>query len=335
MRPAQTEGGIRNRFRLLCRAAALACGVTSASGWAQERDFPGRPVRVIVPTLPGGILDTVMRVLAPKMAEVMGQNVVIDNRAGASTNIGTEIAARAAPNGYTLLINSQPLVVNPSLFPKLPFSIEKDFAPVSLVVSAPYVLIVHPSVPVKTVQDLIALAKAKPGALNYSSGGNGTNLHIAVEFLKNLTGANLVHVPYKGGGLALAAVMSGEANVSIASLAPVAPQISAGRVRGLAVTTAKRSPALPGLPTVRESGVPRYEFAAWVGLLAPAGIPRPVLERLNGYTTKAMRDPALAQRFAADGFDIIASTPEEFAAQIRTELVRWAKVIRENGIRAD
>ncbi len=324
-----------SRCRLLCCAVALACGATSASGWAQERDFPGRPVRVIVPTLPGGILDTVMRVLAPKMAEVMGQNVVIDNRAGASTNIGTEIAARSAPNGYTLLINSQPLVVNPSLFPKLPFSVEKDFAPVSLVVSAPYALIAHPSVPVKTVQDLIALAKAKPGVLNYSSGGNGTNLHIAMEFLKNLTGANLVHVPYKGGGLALAAVMSGEANVSIASLAPVVPQISAGRVRGLAVTTAKRSPALPGLPTVRESGVPRYEFAAWVGLLAPAGTPRAVLERLNAYTTKAMRDPALAERFTTDGFDIIAGTPEEFAAQIRTELVRWAKVIRENGIRAD
>ena len=210
------EAGIQKRFRLLCCAAALACGAGSAS-WAQERDFPGRPVRVIVPTLPGGILDTVMRVLGPRMAEVMGQNVVIDNRAGASTNIGTEIAARAAPNGYTLLINSQPLVVNPSLFPKLPFSIERDFAPVSLVVSAPYALIVHPS-----------------------------------------------------GGLALAAVMSGEANVTIASLAPVVPQISAGRVRGLAVTTGKRSPALPGLPTVQESGVPRYEFAAWVGLLAPA-----------------------------------------------------------------
>ena len=189
--------------------------------------------------------------------------------------------------------------------------------------------------PVKTVQDLIALAKTKPGALNYSSGGNGTNLHIAMEYLKNLTGANLVHVPYKGGALALAAVMSGEANVTIASLPPVVPQISAGRVRRLAVTSGKRSPVLPGLPTVQESGVPRYEFAAWVGLLAPAGTPRALLERLNGYITKAVRDPALAERFAADGFDIIASTPEEFAAQIRTELVRWAKVIRENGIRAD
>ena len=254
MTHAQTKAGGLNRVRSLFCAVALLCSAASGSGWAQERDFPVRPVRVIVPTLPGGILDTVMRVLAPRMAEVMGQNVVIDNRAGASTNIGTEIAARSAPNGYTLLINSPPLVVNPSLFPKLPFSVEKDFAPVSLVVSAPYALIVHPSVPVKTVQDLIALAKAKPGTLNYSSGGNGTNLHIAMEFLKNLTGANLVHVPYKGGGLALAAVMSGEANASIASLAPVVPQISAGRVRGLAVTTAKRSPALPALPPCVNQG---------------------------------------------------------------------------------
>ena len=329
--------GMGARMNVRVVSCFFACVVTLASAGlcAQEPDFPNRPLRIIVPTSPGGILDTVMRLLAPKLSEVAGQNVVIDNRTGAATIIGTEIGARAAPNGYTMLTGGQPLAVNPSLYKKLPYNVEKDLAPISLVVSAPYILLVHASVPAKSVQEFLALARAKPGSINYSSGGNGTNFHIAVELLKNLTGVNLVHVPYRSGGLALAAVVSGEAAVTIASLVTVIPHVKTGRVRALAITSMKRSPVVPELPTVQESGVPDYEFTNWVGLLAPAGTSPKLLSALNGWVVKAARDPAVVERFGREGLDVIASSQSEFAAHLRKEFVRWAKVIKESGIRAE
>ena len=322
-------------MRPLISLLACAATWTAPDAGAQNTDYPARPVRVIVPAGPGGILDIVMRLLAPKLEEVMGQTLVIDNRTGAATIIGTEMAARAAPNGYTLLVCGQPLAVNPNLYRKLPYNVEKDFAPISLLVSASYILLVNASVPARSVQELLALARARPESLKYSSGGNGTNFHIAVELLKNLTGVNLVHVPYRSGGSALAAVVAGEADLSISSVIAVMPHVKSGRVRALAITSAKRSPVVPELPTVRESGVPDYDFESWVGLLAPSATPPKVLRALNGWAVKATTDAALVERFGHEGLDVIASTQSEFAAHIRRETARWAKVIKASGIRTE
>jgi tripartite-type tricarboxylate transporter receptor subunit TctC len=288
-----------------------------------------------VPVPPGGIVDVVVRVLGQKMTEVMGQSVVVDNRPGASTNIGTEIVARAPGDGYTLLSNSLPLVVNPSLFPKLPFDIEKDLTPVSLVASAPYVIAAHPSVPANSVKELIALAKTKPGMLKYASAGNGTNLHVAAELFKNLSGIDIAHVPYRGGGPALTAVLGGESDLSFLALVAVLPQLNAGRLRALAITSSERSPVKPDLPTVAEAGVPGYVFTSWVGILAPATTPGKIIAAINDYIVKAMRAPGVIERFAGEGADVIANSPAQFGAQIKSELVRWAKEVKENQLKAD
>ena len=303
--------------------------------YAAAQSYPSKPVRVIVPVPPGGIVDVVVRVLGQKMTEVMGQSVVIDNRPGASTNIGTEIVARAPGDGYTLLSNSLPLVVNPSLFPKLPFDVEKDLAPVSMVASAAYVIVVHPSVPAKSVKELIALARTKPGIVKYASAGNGTNLHVAAELFANLAGVVMVHVPYRGGGPALTAVIGGESDLSFLALVAVLPQVKAGRLRALAITSKTRSPVVPELPTAAESGVPGYEFTSWVGILAPATTPANIVAAINSHIVNAMRAPGVAERFAGEGANIVANSPAEFGAQIKAELVRWAKVVRENHLKAE
>ena len=297
--------------------------------------YPLKAIRMIVPYAPGGSVDVVARMLAPKLTQVLGQQVVVDNRPGASGNIGTELTVRAPADGYTIMMVTIPLVVNPSLYAKLPFDVVRDLAPVSLIAAAPFVLVVHPSLPVKSVRDLIALAKKQPGKLNYPSGGNGTNSHISVELFKNLTGANIVHVPYKGGGPALIAVMSGEADLAILGIDVVISHVRAGRLRALAVTSTKRSPALPDAPTIAEAGVPDYEFASWYGVLAPAGTPVSVINALNGNIANAVHTPELAERFAREGTDVIADSPAQFASHIKTELARWAKVVKEAGLRAD
>jgi tripartite-type tricarboxylate transporter receptor subunit TctC len=297
--------------------------------------YPSKPVRIIVPTSPGGIIDIVTRLLGQKMTEITGQIVVVENRAGASTNIGTEFVARAPGDGYTLLSTTLPLVVNPSLFTNLPYNVEKDLAPVSLVVAAPYVLVVHPSVPAKSVGELVAMAKAKPGTLNYSSGGNGTNFHIAAELFRNQTGIKIVHVPYKGGGPALASVLAGETDLSFPSLGAVLPHVNSGRLRALAITSDRRSALLPKLATVAESGFPGYMFTSWVGVLAPAATPPAIIAALNGHVVKAMRSPGVAERLAADGTDVVASSPEQFGALIKTELARWAKVVSDSGMKPE
>lgn len=314
---------------ILCAAASIVAFPAAA------QTYPSKPVRIIVPTSPGGIIDIVTRLLGQKMTEITGQIVVVENRAGASTNIGTEFVARAPGDGYTLLSTTLPLVVNPSLFTKLPFNVEKDLAPVSLVVAAPYVLAVHPSVPAKSVRELVAIANAKPGTLNYSSGGNGTNFHIAAELFKNQTGIKIVHVPYKGGGPALASLLAGETDLSFPSLGAALPHVNSGRLRALAITSAQRAALLPQLATVAESGFPGYAFTSWVGVLAPATTPPAVIAALNGHIVKAMRAPGMADRLAADGNDVVASTPEQFGALIKTELARWAKVVRDSGMKPE
>jgi tripartite-type tricarboxylate transporter receptor subunit TctC len=302
---------------------------------AVAQTYPSKPLRIIVPTSPGGLLDLVTRLLGQKLSELTGQSVIVENRAGASTNIGTEFVARAPGDGYTLLGATLPLVVNPSVFEKLPFNVEKDLAPVSLLVAAPYVLVVHPSVPEKSVKELIAMARAHPGTLNYSSGGNGTNLHIAAELFSIQTGIRFVHVPYKGGGPALASVIAGETDLSFPSLGPVLPHVNSGRLRALAITSNQRTPLLPNLVTIAESGFPDYAFTSWVGMLVPATTQPAVIAALNGHIVKAMRSPGVSDRLAADGTAVVASSPEQFGALIKTELARWAKVVKASGMKSE
>jgi tripartite-type tricarboxylate transporter receptor subunit TctC len=325
-------------MRNLIRVASIA-GVAIAALFncqlATAQPYPSKPIRIIVPTSPGGIIDIVARMVGQKLTEVTGQIVVIENRAGASNNIGTEYVARAPADGYTLLAATLPLVVNPGLFEKLPFNVERDFAPVSLVVSAPYVLVAHPSLPAKSVKELVALAKAKPGALSYSTGGSGTNLHIAAELFALQAGIKLLHIPYKGGGPALGSVIAGEAALSFPSLGAVLPQVNAGRLRAIGITSTQRSPLLPQVPTIAEAGYPDYAFNSWVGLLAPAGTPANIVAALNTQIVKAMRNPAVIERLAADGNEVVAGSPEQFAALIKTELVRWAKVVKASGMKPE
>lgn len=280
-------------------------------------------------------MDTVARLIASKMSDSLGQGVVIDNRGGASTNIGMEIVARATGDGYTLLANTVPLVANPSLFSRLPFDPQKDFAPVSLVVNGPSIIVVHPSVPARNVKELIALAKRKPGVIKYSSSGAGTLTHLGAELFKYQTRSDLVHVPYKGGGPALTAVISGECDVSFLTALAAASQISGGRLRALAVTGRTRLALLPDIPTVAESGVPNYEFQSWVGILAPASTPPAVVKVLNEHIVRAARTPEVSERFTREGSEVIASTPEYFRKLIAAETAMWAKVMREMGVKAD
>jgi tripartite-type tricarboxylate transporter receptor subunit TctC len=289
---------------------------------------------VVIPNPPGGTLDITARLLGPKVTELSGQPLIIDNRPGADTNIGTEIVARAAPDGYTMLFQTVPFVVNPHIFAKLPFNASSDFVPVSLMVSAPFVLVVHPSVPAKTVKELVALAKAQPGKLSYASAGNGSNLHVAAELFNNLTGTRMLHVQYKGGGPALVSVLGGEVTMSYLNVAAVISHIKAGKLRGLGVTGTRRSPALADLAPIADT-VPGYEFTSWVGALVPRGTPATTVGTLNTLLVKAVRSPDLASRFQEQGADVIAGSPAEFQAHLKSEFVRWGKVVKENNIKVE
>jgi tripartite-type tricarboxylate transporter receptor subunit TctC len=297
--------------------------------------FPDRPLRMIVPFPPGGSVDVVARIAGQKMTEIAGQSIVVDNRGGASGNIGSELAARAPADGYTIMMTTIPLVVNPSLFSKVPYDVVRDFAPISLIAAAPFVLAVHPSLPAKSVKELVALARARPGQLNYASAGSGTNLHIAAELFKNLSGTNIVHVPYKGGGPALSALLGGEAQLSFLGVVAVVPHVKSGKMRALALTATKRSAVLPDLPTIAESGVAGYEFASWYGVLAPTGTPAPRITKLHDILVRSLRSPDLAGRMATEGADIIAGSPQQFAAYLKTELTKWARVVKDSGLRVE
>jgi tripartite-type tricarboxylate transporter receptor subunit TctC len=320
-----------NRASVAIGALVLAI----AAHLAVAQSYPVKPVRMIVPLVPGGSVDTMARALAQKMSENVGQQVVVDNRGGASGNIGTEIAARAAPDGYTILTVSMTLTVNQFLFPKLAFDPVRDLAPISLIAAAPLVLTVHPSVPVKSARELIAYAKAHPGKLNYASSGKGTNSHLSMELFKSMAAVDITDVPYRGGGPGQIALLSGEVHVGFGNPPNVLPSIAAGKLRALAITTPKRSSVLPDLPTVVEAGVPGYTFSTWYGVLAPARIPANLRDMLHGYVVTAMRSPEMAQRFAYEGGEIIASTPAQFAAHIEAEIARWAKVLKREGVRAN
>jgi tripartite-type tricarboxylate transporter receptor subunit TctC len=313
---------------VLC-AAAVAANVHADA-------YPARPIRMIVAFPPGGGTDIVGRMLAQKLGETLGQNVIVENHGGAGGNIGTELAARAAPDGYTLLMgNVAPNAINVSLYKRLPFDPVADFAPVSLVASTPNILVVHPSVPARTVAELIALARTRRGGLNYASAGAGSSSHLAGELFASLAGVQLVHVPYKGAGPAMVDTLSGQVELYFATLPAAIPYVKSGRLAALALTSARRSPALPALPTIAESGLAGYEASTWYGVLAPARTPSALVGRLQAEIARALSVPEFRERLLAQGFEPIGGTPEEFAAYIRSETEKWAKVVRASGAKAE
>src|SRR5882724_1716080 len=315
---------------------ACALGALAISAAAHAQVYPAKPIRMIVGYPPGGGTDIVGRMLAQRLGESLGQSVVVENRGGASGNIGTELAARATPDGYTILMgNVAPNAINVSLFRQLPFDAVTDFAPVSLVASTPNILVVHPSTPVRTVKGVTALSKAKPGTLNFASAGMGSSSHLAGELFRILAGADIVHVPYKGAGPAMVDVLSGRVQLYFATMPAAMPHVKPGKLAPVAVTSARRSQALPDLPTVAESGVPGYEASTWYGVLAPAHTSPAVVARLHGDIVKILADAALHARLADQGFDPVGSSPEEFGSYIKTEILKWGKVIRDAGIRPE
>jgi tripartite-type tricarboxylate transporter receptor subunit TctC len=315
-----------------CFAAAIP---TAQFASAQGETYPSRPIRLIVAFPPGGSVDSVARVIGPPLSAALGQPVVVENRSGASGNIGTELVARAKPDGYTLLIHTIPFVANVHLYKGMPYDPLKDFAPVSLLCSSPAVLIVNPSVPARSVAELLQLARAKPGALNYSAAGAGTNPHIAGELFNMLGNVDIVAVQYKGGGPALVAVLGGEVGITFQNISEAVPHVNSGRLRALGVTSLKRSAALPEVPTVAESGVPGYEFTTWHGVLAPSRTPREIVLPLNAKLASVLRSPEISARFAQLGLDVIASSPDEFSAHLKKELDKWGRVVRERHMRVE
>ncbi len=312
-------------------ASAAFCG----AAWAQQGSWPNRPVRLIVPTEPGGPTDLAARVLAEKLTAALGQTVLVDNRPGAGQLIGTAAAARSAPDGYTYVAVSMPYVINPALQKKMPYDTLKDLEPVSWLTSLPLVLVVHPSVPAKSVKELVDLAKASPGQLNMASAGNATAPHLAGELFKSSAGISVTHIPYKGGPQAATAMLTGEATFMFNTPSSALPHIKAGKLRALAVTTLTRSSVVPELPTMAESGFPGFEVNVFNGLLAPAGTPRDIVARMQAETAKALALPDVKARFAAVGFDVVGSTPEQFGAFIEKEIAKWRKVVHGAGMSVD
>lgn len=318
------------------RLLAALYSITGVALQAPAQDnYPSRVVRVIVPTAPGGGSDTIARLIAQGLFERLGRQVVVENRAGAGTIIGSELVARALPDGYTLLLGSPPLTINPSTFRKLPYDALRDFAPISAAAVAPSVLIVHPSVPVKSVKEMIALARARPGELLFGSGGHGTHSHLAVVLFASMARIDMVHVSYKGGTPSLIDLMAGNIALTATGVITAMPYVRAGRVRVLGVTGASRVPMAPDIPTVAESGLPGYESVQWYGLLAPAGTPQEIVARLHRETVAVLRAPGSRERITADGADVVAGSPEEFATFLKSETVKWAKVVRIAGIQPE
>ena len=309
--------------------AASAHGVASAA----QAAYPTRPIRIVVAYTPAGTTDILARIIGQKMNEAWGQPVIIDNRPGANGNIGTEYAAKAQPDGHTFLMTTAgPHGINPSLYRKLGYDAVKDFAAVSLVALVPNVLVVNNSLPVKDVKGLIAYAKANPGKLSYGSPGAGSTAHLSAELFKSMTGTSIVHVPYKGSAGVLSDVMGGQIALTMDNLPPYLPQIKAGKIRALAVTPVKRSPALPDVPTVAEAGVPGYVSSAWFGLVAPAAAPKDVINKLSVETARILQLPDIKPRIADLGAEPIGSTPEQFSAHIKAEIAKWAKVIKDASV---
>jgi tripartite-type tricarboxylate transporter receptor subunit TctC len=320
------------RSALLAFALALA----HSAPVSPADDYPVRPIRLIIPFGPGASNDIVARIIAPRLSEGLGQSVVVDNRTGAGGIVAAELVAQAQPDGHTALMGSPgPLVVNPLLMPKLSYNPQRDFAPVSLVSIVPGVLLVHPATPVKSVSDLVALARAKPGQLNYASTGQGSVPHLSGELFKVLAKVDLVHVPYKGSGAAIADLLGGQINVFFDNVASALPFVKSGKLRGLAVTTTKRSDQLPNLPTMIEAGVPGYESSSWNGIVMPAKTPKAVIDRFYAELVKALQAPDVRDRIAGLGAEVAGTPPSEFAKFMQSETQKLARVVKEAGIKAE
>ncbi|MCC7417706.1 MAG: tripartite tricarboxylate transporter substrate binding protein [Acidobacteria bacterium] len=309
-------------------AAVLACPPALA------QTYPVKPVRIVVGVPPGGTTDVVARLVGQKLAGQLGQQVVIDNRGGAGGNIGAELVAKSAADGYTLFLATiGTMTINPHLYRQMPFDTLRDFAAVSQLTSMPQVLALHPSIPARTLRDLIALARAQPGNLNFASGGSGTAIHLAGELFKSMTGTQMVHVPYKGSAPAMTDLLSGQVSLMFDQIVTAMPHVQSGRLRALGVTTAKRSAIAPDLPTLAESGLPGYEITTWHGLLAPAGTPREIVAKLSGEAARALQAADVREKFAGQGVDPVSSTPEQFHAFMQSELEKWGKVVKASGAR--
>jgi len=321
-----------------CRAvAALATGLVAACwvGAVQAQTYPSKPVRLIAPFPPGGTTDIVARIVAQRLTEVMGQTVTVENRPGAGGNIAADHVSKATPDGYTILQGFPGLVINPSLYKKLTYDASKDLAPVSLVSAAPLVLVVHPALPVKTVKDLIALAKKRPGELSFPSAGNGASSHLSAELFKSMAQVDMLHVPYKGAAQGLLDLVSGRMQVMINPYPEMIPYIQTGKLRALGISTKTRISVAPDLPTVAEAGVPGYEVTTWNGIVVPSATPREIVTKLHSDVMKVLAIPAAREQLTGLGLQIIGSTPAEFADFMKSESVKWAEVVRKSGARLD
>ena len=313
--------------------ALVAAGFPAAA--QAQQGYPARPIRIVVPSSPGGGADITARIIAPKLSEQLGQQVVVENRAGAGTMIGGEVVARAAPDGYTLLLGISTLAINPAMYRKVAYDALKDFATISQLVSLPNVLVTHPSLPAKTVKELVAFAKTRPGEIHFASAGIGTNPHLSMELFLSLTGLKMIHVPYKGAGPGIVDLVAGHVPVMTPSIISGLPHVKGGRLRALGVTSAKRAGGVPAIPTIAEAGVPGYEAVQWFGVLAPAGTPREIVNRLHGEIVRLLQSGDVRERLSGDGADMVGSAPDEFAAFLRAETAKWAKVVKSAGIQPE
>ncbi len=319
--------------KTLLPVAAVLAVLHVAAGAAQP--YPIRPVRLVVPQSAGGSTDLVARPLAQRLSEALGQQVVVDNRPGAGSTIGTDLAAKAPPDGHTLLAVAASFTMSPALYRKLPFDPVRDFAAISMLSALPNILVVHPSLQAATLKDLIALAKSRPGHINHGSSGVATGTHMSMELLKHMTGMKMVHVPYKGGAPSVTALLGNEVQVTFATISTALPHVKTGRLRALAVSTAKRSVAAPDVPTIAEAGVPGYDYSSWIGLLGPAKTPQAVVSTLHREAARIVHTPEIRKVLAHEGSDPVGSSPDAFASLIRTEVARWKQVAQSAGIQAD
>jgi tripartite-type tricarboxylate transporter receptor subunit TctC len=318
------------------RSGIIAFISVAVAAPALAQNYPAKPIKIVIAQAPGSATDVISRVVGNRLSEALGQPIVVEARPGAGGAVGTEAAARSAPDGYTLFMaNNSTHGSNPALYPKLPYDAVNDFAPISMVASVPYVLVVEPALQVNSVQDLVALAKSRPGKMNYASAGNGSTHQFCAELLKSSAGIDLVHIPYKGSPPGITALMAGEVSLMFANLTDIGSQIRAGRVKPLAVTTLKRAELLPNVPTMVEAGVPDFEITSWFGLLAPAGTPAPIVARLNAEAVKVLAREDVRSTLGAQGLNVASSSPEQFAAHIKSEIARFTRIAKTAGIKAE
>jgi tripartite-type tricarboxylate transporter receptor subunit TctC len=324
-------------MKTLLRAAALTLfALTGTSEGAPAQTYPDKPIRLVVPFPAGGTTDILARAVGQKLGEHLGQQVVVDNKPGAGGNIGSDIVAKSAPDGYTLVMGTVGThAINASLYKKMPYDHIKDFVPVSLVALVPNILVVHPSVPANSVKELIAYAKANPGKLNFASSGNGTSIHLSGELFKTTAGVEMTHVPYKGSAPAVTDLLGGQVQLMFDNMPSALPHVKAGKLKALGVTTAKRFPAAPDIPAIAEAGVPGYEASSWFGVLAPAGTPKEIVNKLSSEIAKILQTPEIKERLLSQGAEPVGNTPDQFAAFIKAETAKWAKVVKESGATVD